>query len=201
MGSRFGRLARTRSSTRALDAQHMAVHEQQGTQGWFCVDAATLFRIASDVRNPRSHELHLEETAVEIGPGRWPRQREGGIEVQGESRFCGRAAVERIEEHVRFAEPERSRHSQIAAGPRQDPFHTRIHTIHSQGLFRHADLPIAAVPRGRIAHCTTAERAGRGGGEEFIARGRDTRPDRRRQLGWPRPAPRLPHEFAGSPRQ
>ena len=98
-------------------------------------------------------EERLEEAPLEIGPGHGPRQRESGEEVQGESRLRDRAAVERIEEHVRLAEAERRGHPQIGAGPRQNPFYARVDATHSQG-FRHAVLPIAAVPRGcRIAYC------------------------------------------------
>ena len=42
-------------------------------------------------------EERPEEAPLEIGPGRRARQREGGIEVQGKSRFRDGAAVERIE--------------------------------------------------------------------------------------------------------
>jgi hypothetical protein len=81
-------------------------------------------------------EKRPEETPLEIGRGRRPCQREGGIEVQSERGFRDRPAVERIEQHVRLAEPERRRHPQTAAGARQNAFHTRIYATHSQG-FRH----------------------------------------------------------------
>jgi hypothetical protein len=59
--------------------------------------------------------------------------------VQNESRIRDRAAVERIEEHVRLAERERRRHSQTVAGARQNAFDTRIDATHAQG-FRPAVL-------------------------------------------------------------